>query len=291
MGVFCPREDMAIAGGTAFGRARSGTASPHRLPLFANTVQLAAPHRAFRDLPHPVARNWDAWCLRIETWARNRPLAIDLAEDIGSANWVRGAITLIVLSMLAVAFRPSFSSVEAASLTPLEETSQVEFRSQSMKPFTAGATQGRHFAVSERVTRLAAAPERATIQLTATIGESDSLPQMLQRAGLGVGDAGQVSAMIASAVPLAEIPVGTRFDITLGQRTAITDPRPLAALRVRPRFDLAIAIERRGLALFFQNLPIAVDTSPLRIRGPVGASLYRSARAAGASAEIGRAHV
>ncbi len=122
------------------------------------------------------------------------------------------------------------------------------------------------------------------IKLTATIGEEDSLPRMLQRAGLGISDAVQVGALVASVVPLAEVAAGTRFDITLGQRATGSEPRPLLALHVRPRFDLALAIERRGTALVLARQPIAVDSSPLRIRGRVGASLYRSARAAGAPA-------
>jgi hypothetical protein len=199
--------------------------------LIAAAVQSAAQHRSVRDLPHPFARRWNAWCLRIEYQARHRPFVLDLAEEIGSAKWLRGILTLIASLMFAVAFWPSFSAVEAASLIPLDAAAQAEFRSQSLKPLAAGATQGRHFAVGEGVIRLAAAPERNIIQLTATIGESDSLPRMLQRAGLGLGDANQVSAMVGSAVPLAEIPAGTRFDITLGKRIAILDPRPLAALR------------------------------------------------------------
>ena len=281
--MFRPREDMVAAGGAAFGRARFVIASPRQLSLTATTVLSVAPHRSLHS-PHPFARRWDSWCLWFKNWARHCPLALDLAEDIGSAKWLRGTLTLIALLMFALAFWPSFTSLEPASLIPLEETTQAEFRSQSLKPMTAGATQGRHFAPTEGVIRLSAAPERATIHINATIGENDSLLRMLQRGGLGVGDASQVSAMVASAVPLAEIPAGTRFDITLGKRIAISDPRPLAALHVRPRFDLALAIVRRGSALFLQRLPIAVDTSPLRIRGPVGASLYRSARAAGAPA-------
>jgi murein DD-endopeptidase MepM/ murein hydrolase activator NlpD len=41
---------------------------------------------------------------------------------------------------------------------------------------------------------------------------------------------------------------------------------------------------RLGIALMMQRLPIAVDSSPLRVEGRVGDSLYASARAAGAPA-------
>ncbi len=229
-------------------------------------------------------RCWNEWCRSFEAWHTSHPPAPDLADDIGSARWLRGALTLSALLMFALAFWPSFAPVEAAALTQLDEAARAEFRAQSLRPFAAGASHGRHFAAGEAVLRLAAAPERATIQLTATIGEEDSLPRMLQRAGLGAGDAEQVSAMVASVVPLTDIAAGTRFDVTLGQRAAISYPRPLVALQVRPRFDLKLSIERRGQALILQRHPIPVDASPLRIRGVVGASLYRSARAAGAPA-------
>src|SRR5690606_18405070 len=60
--------------------------------------------------------------------------------------------------------------------------------------------------------------------------------------------------------------------------------RPLDALSFRARFDLQLAVERRGGRLALVQKPIKVDTTPLRVRAPVGSSLYRSARAAGAPA-------
>jgi murein DD-endopeptidase MepM/ murein hydrolase activator NlpD len=54
---------------------------------------------------------------------------------------------------------------------------------------------------------------------------------------------------------------------------------------MRARFDLRIEMEREGDRLVMRRIPIAVDATPLRIRGRVGDSLYRSARAAGAPPE------
>src|SRR5690606_37020388 len=47
---------------------------------------------------------------------------------------------------------------------------------------------------------------------------------------------------------------------------------------------LELALERREGRLVLDPRPIRVDNTPLRIRGVVGSSLYRSARAAGAPA-------
>ena len=192
---------------------------------------------------------------------------------------------MVGLTIAAFAFWPSFAPLQAAPLTALDDTAQGEFRAQAIRPYAMGATNGRHFAAGDAVIRLQAAPERPTIQLAATLGENDNLPRMLQRAGVGEGDAGQVAAMVRSAVPLDQIAPGTRFDITLGQRSSTSDPRPLTTLSFRPKFDLALSIERRGSNLALARMPIAVDTRPLRIRGIVGGSLYRSARAAGAPPE------
>jgi len=140
-------------------------------------------------------------------------------------------------------------------------------------------------AATSLVTPLTSAPERAMIQMTATLGQGDSFGRMLQRAGVGAVDAAQVTEMVAAAVPLGDITPGTRFDITLGHRTAPGQPRTLDKLGFRARFDLNLAVERRGTALALLSHPIAVDATPLRIRGLVGPSLYRSARAAGAPAD------
>ena len=281
-GVLGPREDLGLTGGVTFGRARPGTAPARRAPILARAEPPAPLRPSFRDSANPFARHWDGWCRKIELWAAKRPIAPDLAENMGSARWFRSLGTMIGLIVLAVMFWPRFAAVEAAPLVALDEAAQAEFRAQSLRPFSAGATQGRHYAAGVAVMRLAAAPERPVIQLSATIGENDSLPRMLQRAGVGPVDAGQVAVMVAGAVPLADIAPGTRFAITLGARVSPSGPRPLTALAFHPRFDLALAIVRQGGGLTVLRTPIAVDLTPMRIRGVVGASLYRSARAAGA---------
>jgi murein DD-endopeptidase MepM/ murein hydrolase activator NlpD len=69
--------------------------------------------------------------------------------------------------------------------------------------------------------------------------------------------------------------------MTLGRRPNRMVARPLDKLAFRARFDLRVELERVGGALTLRQIPISVDDTPLRIQGLVGASLFRSARAAG----------
>lgn len=277
-----PREDLGLASGVTFGRARPGLAPARRAAILPPAPPSPPAAPGLRDSEHPLARRWDSFCRRIERWVGHRVLPPDLAENVGSAAWFRGLGMLLALVILAAMFWPHFAPLQAAPIVALDEAAQTEFRAQSLRSFAAGSTQGRHFAALDTVTRLAAAPERPEIQLSATIGENDSLPRMLQRAGVGSGDAGQVAAMVASAVPLSDIAPGTRFSITLGARSGPSDPRPLTTIAFRPRFDLALSISRQGAGLALSRKPITVDVTPLRVQGFVGSSLYRSARAAGA---------
>lgn len=91
---------------------------------------------------------------------------------------------------------------------------------------------------------------------------------------------------MARTVALGDIAPGTRMDITLGRRPAKGVARPLEKLAFRAKFDLKLDIARSGAGLAVTQIPIAVDSTPLRIQGQVGESLYRSARAAGASPQL-----
>jgi murein DD-endopeptidase MepM/ murein hydrolase activator NlpD len=210
----------------------------------------------------------------------------DLASEIGSARWYRGAATLAVLATTALALWPDFSRLEAAPATHVDRTVRDEFRSQMVMPLALGGESGRHMAANPAlVTRLAAVPEQSSLRMVATLGDGDGLTRMLQRAGVGPWDAARTAELIGAVMPIAELKPGTRFDITLGRRGADGEARPLDALAFRARFDTALTISRADGHLTIGREAIAVDTTPLRIRGTVGVGLYRSARAAGAPPE------
>ncbi len=217
----------------------------------------------------------------IESRCATIDLAPDLAQDIGSRRWFRGLGTMLGLSVVALSFWPDLSAVEAATSMPVDPQVRDEFRSQMILPLALGADNGRHMGATSLVRPLKSAPERPMLQLVATLGTGDSLDRMMQRAGVGAADANRITSLISGAISLGEIESGTQFDITLGKRPAPGQPRPLDKVDFRARFDLDIRVERVDGSLSIEKRPIEVDATPLRIRGRVGSSLYRSARDAG----------
>ncbi|MFL0355192.1 M23 family metallopeptidase [Erythrobacter sp. GH1-10] len=236
-----------------------------------------------------IGERYDEWKLAAGNWFNGLDLAPDLADNIGSRRWFRGLGTMVALGAVALAFWPDLAPLEARVSMPQGQEIRDEFRSQMIMPLAYGADSGRRMGPTAEVIPLASAPERPQIEFLATLAPGDSFASMLRRAGVSSGDIGQVSALIGQAMPLAEIEPGTQIDIVLGRRPAEGAPRPLDALKFRARFDLELEIARQGgdpaagqggmLAL--QRNVIRVDDTPLRVRGQVGGSLYRSMRAAG----------
>lgn len=251
---------------------------------FRDSEQLVEQGAAF------VFQRIDSWRDRVEQWRMDLSerlsgvdLAPDLAEDIGSQRWFRGLGTMLALGAAALALWPGFAPLEAMPSMSLDDGAREQFRSQMITPLALGGDNGRHMGPSRNVIPLRSAPERPQLELVATLGSGDSFARMLQRAGVGQGDADRITAMVSGAMPLAEIEYGTQVDITLGRRAAPNMPRPLDALAFRARFDLELEVLRDDNGnLALKRKPIRVDDTPLRIRGVVGQSLYRSARAAGA---------
>ena len=222
------------------------------------------------------------WRSRIEHHFHRLDLVHDLAEDIGSVRWYRGFASMLALGVAALAFWPDFSAVEAATTVRADTLVRAELRSQAIAPLAFGADSGRRAIASAAVVPLASVPERASLQLVATLAEGDGFGRMLQRAGVGAYDAALASDMVAAVMPIVEVKPGTRVDVTLGRRAALGEPRQLDKMIFRARFDLDLVVERQGGALAISQRPVAVDATPLRIRGTVGPSLFRAARAAGA---------
>ncbi|WP_129792017.1 M23 family metallopeptidase [Sphingosinicella sp. CPCC 101087] len=247
----------------------------------SGTAALALDGGALRP---PVARPGFGQKSAISSRAAGFDLVVDLGQRIGSREWFRGFATCSALCYAAWSLAPTLAPLPGASPAPLPEAQFEEVRTLAIAPLAFGADTGRRMAPTDAVEPLADTPERPVIELRATLGRGDGLARMLQRAGVAGPEADRVATLIGEAVPIDEIRPGTVMDLMLGRRPNRLVPRPLDALAFRARFDLRIEIERVDGALVLKQVPIAVDDTPLRIQGRVGASLYRSARAAGVPA-------
>ena len=218
-------------------------------------------------------------------------LVVDLGQRIGSREWLRGFVTCFGLCYAAWSLAPSFEPLAGAAPAPLPDAQFEETRTLAIAPLAYGGDTGRRMAPTDAVEALAESPERPIIDLRATLGRGDGFASVLERAGVAAAEAARIATMIGDIVPTGEIRPGTVMDLTLGRRPNRTVARPLDKLTFRARFDLRVELARVAGALTLTRIPIAVDETPLRIQGLVGASLYRSARAAGAPARAVEAYI
>ncbi len=216
----------------------------------------------------------------VSKW-RELDLVVDLGAQVGSKTWWRGAATCAALCATTFFLAPSVEAIPTAA-EPMDQAQWDEARAQAITPLALGGDTGRRMAATESVEPLAGTPERPRIELNATLGRGDGLARVMRRAGIASNEAVELAAMITDAVPAEDIRPGTVMNIVLGRRPNRTVPRPVDEIAFRARFDLKLEVARVDGALRLNQIPIAVDDTPLRIRGRVGSSLYRSARAAGA---------
>jgi murein DD-endopeptidase MepM/ murein hydrolase activator NlpD len=274
------------------------------LPYLRNSKKMAPPSKAEKAKRRVLARvsglgeRYDEWKLAASRWLDGLDLAPDLAEDVGSRRWFRGLGTMVGLGALALAFWPDLTPLEARPAMPQDEEVRSELRSQMILPLALGADSGRRMGPTAQVIPLKSAPERPQIQLVVTLAPGDSFVSMLRRAGVSSGDVDRAAALVGQAVALGEITPGTQMDVLLGRRPAPGEPRPLDSLAFRARFDLELELTRPGVGetaedgtpiipnglLALKRNIIRVDETPLRVRGVVGSSLYRSMRQAGVPA-------
>ena len=235
---------------------------------------------------------YDEWKLGAGRWLDRADIAPDLAQNIGSPRWFRGLVTMVGLGAVALMFWPDLTPLEARPAMPQDVAVQSEFRNRAISPLGLGADTGQRWEPTSAVIPLASAPERPRIEMVSTLAAGDSFAGMLRRAGVSAGDIDRVSALVSEAIPIKEITPGTTMDLVLGRRPQEGANRPLDTLRFRARFDLELKVDRAGRdalgnpvgSLVLQRNFIRVDDTPLRVRGMVGASLYRSMRAAGVPA-------
>jgi murein DD-endopeptidase MepM/ murein hydrolase activator NlpD len=215
----------------------------------------------------------------------------DLGAEIGTKTWWRGLATCTALClaswMLAPSFRPLPGTVPAA----MPAAAFDETRAQSIAPLAWGGDTGRKMGATDAVQALTGTPERPTLDLSASLGQGDSLARALERAGVGSAEARQVANMTSDVIDPSAISPGTALALSLGRRASKNIARPLDSLAFRARFDMRVSFSRVNGALIMQRQAIAIDSTPLRISGPVGGGIFMAATAGGAPSDIAQDYI
>jgi len=207
-------------------------------------------------------------------------LVVDLSDNPFSRDWWRGLATLGALVLYAVVLRPDLGPLPAG--TPeMPQAIEDQWDATAIGSLDRGSPTGMRMAANSKVEPIESAPERAFVDLFATIGR-DGLARSLVRIGASTGDAVQVESLVRGEG--GRIIPGTGISVTLGRKEA-AGLRPIQKIVVRTGLDMRMAIERGDMGLTLTKMPIAVDNRPLRIRGRAGDGLYWALRAAGASSQ------
>jgi len=205
----------------------------------------------------------------------------DIDLDLGTAIfsrrwWMKGGVcaAMIMAAVWAGLQVQPILPVLPATFTPAQ---QDEARPHAIAPLALGARSGASPVVNARLLRpLAEPPERPRVERSVTIG-ARGLAAALRNAGVSSADVAEVTRLLDGARPSG----GVRVELVLGRRETRTVPRPLESLNLRAAFDLKVEIARVDGELRSKRIPIKVDSTPLRLSGPVGGSLNRALRSAG----------
>jgi murein DD-endopeptidase MepM/ murein hydrolase activator NlpD len=214
-------------------------------------------------------------------------LVVDLGENLFSRDWWRGAATLAALIAWALLLGPGIEPLPAGSPGKPAIAVRQQWDAVGVGALAEGSRSGMRMAPASTVEPIASAPERAFIDLFATVGP-DGLARSLARIGAATGDAIQVESLVRGEG--GRIVPGTGVELTLGRKGA-GGLSPIEAVTLRTGLDMRMRIARGDAGLKLTKLPIAVDRSPVRIRGRAGDGLYWALRAAGASSETAAAYL
>jgi murein DD-endopeptidase MepM/ murein hydrolase activator NlpD len=213
---------------------------------------------------------------------RDLDLVVDLGEDVLSRRWWGGVATLSLLCATVAFIAPTpFEALPAAPAEKVGAAEAIQYRDIAIAPLGSGARTGGRMAANALVEPLTSAPDRPNIELFARLGGGDNVASMLARSGVSYAEAGEAARLIASAVPGGVVP-GTSFSIKLGRKSP-SGVRPIERIALRAGLDLNVALTGGAQGFNLSTSRIAVDNTPLRVRGRVGDGLYWALRASGVS--------
>ena len=188
-----------------------------------------------------------------------------LPASPGRALWL-GAAALLC-SGVAVAALPANPVMPAAE--------KVQWDALAIAPLARGGDSGLRMIANDSAEPIEAAPQRPRLDMMLTTS-GEPVAAMLARAGASGGEATHAGAMIGA------VPAGTSVHLVLGEPMN-GGGRAISLVELTPRMDIRLRVARIDGALQLQRQQLAVDMTPVRIRGLAGNGLYWALRAAGAS--------
>ena len=206
-------------------------------------------------------------------------LTVDLTRDPLSADWWRGAATLLLLCGTALSLAPGFEPLSGGRIGGDYDVHQSD--ALAIAPLASGSGTGLNLVQTDAALPLTSAPERLQVDLFLTLGARDSIGHLLARAGAQIGDARAVEEMVHQG---RRPSAGTAVSVTLGGRAG-NGLRSVERVSLRGGLGETLLIARGAGGLSLVRQAVAIDTTPLRIRGRVGDGLYWSLRAAGVTTE------
>ena len=214
-------------------------------------------------------------------------LVVDLGDDLFSKDWWRGLATLGALCTAAAFTAPDFGPLPAGHRATLTGEARDQWQAVGVDSIARGSTSGMRMAPGSRVVPIDTAPERAAIELFATLGP-DGLARSLVRLGAAPGDSITAAGLIHHAAP--RLKPGTSIAIRLGKRNA-SGRRSVERIALRASMELKLLVERGTDGLALTRIAVLVSATPLRVRGRAGDGLYWALRTAGASTTIATSYL
>ncbi len=206
-------------------------------------------------------------------------VAVDLGVDLFSRRWWRGVVTLGAMGIGLGLLAPPIEPLPGGSVADFGPDQARQAQAIGIGALDMGSQTGMPMGEGPRARPIAAAPERVLREMRLIVSGGDELARLLVRNGATPGDAVQ-AAMLAAQAGASPIS-GTSLDLNLGAPTA--SGRPVERLHYRARLDFEITLNRGVSGLVAERRALAVDRTPLRIRGSANGGLYWALRSAGAS--------
>src|SRR4029453_17475417 len=161
-------------------------------------------------------------------------LIVDLGDNLFSKQWWQGAAPVAALLAWALLLGPRIEPLPAGSPRAPAATVREQWDAIGVGALADGSPSGMRMAAGANVEPIASAPERAFIDVFATVG-GDGLARSLARIGAYTGDAIQVESLVRGEG--GRVMPGTGVSMVLGRKGA-GGLRPVESVELRTGLDM-----------------------------------------------------